>query len=191
MRRMILVTSTFLVAAFLTVSSAQAQSTEASATITPAASGHGRGLGVGAMTMLNGFDGALVTWGSAGGGFHADGFFGLRHYTDGASTTPFSIGGRFWYHVHAAAFADFSLGGGLGLLHYDTNPGSPNNDSRLDLALQVGGQIRAFIVPNVALLADLGLGVTFGPTDDLLIGGQAPGGGGFVSGTLGIAYFFE
>ena len=76
MRRMILVASTFLVAAFLTVSSAQAQSTEATASISPAASGHGRGIGVGALTMLNGTSGALATWGSPGGGFHVDGFFG-------------------------------------------------------------------------------------------------------------------
>ena len=192
MRRMIHVASTFLVAAILTLSPAQAQSTEASASLSPAASSHGRGIGVGAVTMLNGFDGALVTYGSAGGGFHADGFFGLRHYNpNGNNTTSFSIGGRFWYHVHAAQFADFSLGGGLGLLHWNTNPGNPGNDSRLDLALQVGGQIRAFIVPNVALLADLGLGVTFSQTDDLLIGAQSVGGGRFVAGTLGIAYFFE
>jgi len=198
MRRMILVASTFLTAAFLTVSTAQAQSTTGSATITPASSGHGRGFGVGAMTMLNGFDGALVTWGSAGGGFHADGFFGLRHYTPNGNpnnTTSFSVGGRFWYHVHAATFADFSLGGGLGFLRWETDPGRPGNDDRLDLSLQVGGQIRAFIVPNVALLADLGLGIFFGPNDDILIGGQSVGGGGggnsFVAGTLGIAYFFE
>jgi hypothetical protein len=189
---MIHVASTFLVAAILTLAPAQAQSTEASASISPASSGHGRGIGVGAVTMLNGFDGALVTWGSAGGGFHADGFFGLRHDSpNGNSSTSFNIGGRFWYHVHAAQFADFSLGGGLGLWHWNTNPGNPNNDSRLDLALQVGGQIRAFIVPNVALLADLGLGVTFSQTDNLLIGAQSVGGGRFVDGTLGIAYFFE
>jgi hypothetical protein len=147
--------------------------------------------------MLNGVDGALVTWGSPGGGFHADGFFGLRHYAPNAAsgnttkTTDFSVGARFWYHVHAATFADFSLGGGLGFIRWETDPGRPGNDSRLDLALQVGGQIRAFLVPNVAILADLGLGVFFGPTDDLLIGGQSVGGGEFVNGTLGIAYFFE
>jgi hypothetical protein len=196
MRRMILVTSTFLVAAFLIVPSAQAQSSEATATITPAASGHGRGIGVGAVTMLNGTSGGLFTWGSPGGGFHADGFFGLRHYSpNGNNTTSFSVGGRFWYHVHAATFADFSLGGGLGFLRWETNPGNPGNDDRLDLSLEVGGQIRAFIVPNVAILADLGLGVFFGPRDDILIGGQSVSGGGggnnFMVGALGIAYFFE
>ena len=192
MRRMILVASTFLIAAFLTVSSAQAQSTEATATITPAASGHGRGFGAGAITMLNGTSGALVTWGSPGGGFHADGFFGLHHYNQNATnTTSFSVGGRFWYHVHAAAFADFSLGGGLGIHRYETDPGRPGNTHRNDVSLEVGGQLRAFIVPNVALIADLGLGITFSNNDDILIGGQNVGGGDFVAGTLGIAYFFE
>ena len=192
MRRMILVASTFLVAAFLTTPSAQAQSSTASATISPAPSGHGRGIGVGAMTMLNGTSGALCTWGSPGGGFHIDGFFGLHHYNpNGNNTTSFSLGGRFWYHLHAATFADFSLGGGLGIHRYETDPGRPGNDDRVDVSLEVGGQIRAFIVPNVALLADLGLGVTFSNNDDLLIGGQNVGGGDFVAGTLGIAYFFE
>ncbi len=192
MRRMILVVSTFVVAAFLSPSSALAQSATASAAISPAPSGHGRGIGVGAITMLNGTSGALCTWGSSGGGFHVDGFFGLHHYNpNGNNTTSFSLGGRFWYHVHAAAFADFSLGGGIGITRWETNPGNANNDDRLDVALEVGGQIRAFIVPNVALLADLGLGAYFGNNDDILIGGQNIGGGDFVAGTLGIAYFFE
>ena len=198
MRRMIFV-ATFLVAASLTSFPAQAQTSEASASITPAASGRGRGFGAGAVTMLNGTSGALVTWGSPGGGFHVDGFFGLHHYNpNGNNTTSVSFGGRFWYHVHAASFADFSLGGGLGFTHWETNPGNPGNDSRFDLSLEVGGQIRAFIVPNVALIADLGLGATFSRNDDIMIGGQSvtgsgspAGGNNFVAGTLGIAYFFE
>ena len=200
MRRTILVASLFLAAAFLTSSSAQAQqaqvqpSTTATAAFTPAPSGHGRGIGVGAMTMLNGTSGALCTWGSAGGGFHVDGFFGLHRYTDDFSnnnTTSFGLGARFWYHVHAASFADFSLGGGLGVNHWTFHPGTQTSDSRTDVSLEVGGQIRAFIVSNVALLADLGLGVYFSNNDDILIGGQNIGGGDFVAGTLGIAYFFE
>jgi hypothetical protein len=59
--------------------------------------------------------------------------------------------------------------------------------------MEIGSQIRAFIVPNVALVADLGLGITFATNDDILVGGQSVGGGGynFVAGTLGIAYYFE
>jgi hypothetical protein len=191
---MILVASAFLAAAFLTLSPAQAETATASANISPASSGHGRGAGVGAVTMLNGTSGALFTYGSSGGGFHVDGLFGLHHYRPGGpgatnNVTDFSIGGRFWYHLHAASFADFSLGGGLGIISRST--GVPGAKSNTDVSLEVGGQIRTFIVPNVALLADLGLGVYFGANDDLLIGGQNVGGGNFVQGTLGIAYFFE
>lgn len=200
MRRMFLTASIVLFAAFLTTSSAQAQTTTASAAISPAPSSHGRGIGVGAVTMLNGTSGALFTWGSAGGGFHVDGFTGIHHFHPAAAgtnnVTDFTIGGRFWYHLHAASFADFSLGGGLGFISW--NSGVPGSNSNLDLSLEVGGQIRAFIVPNVALLADLGLGATFGNNDNILIGGQSvrgsgspDGGGDFVVGTLGIAYFFE
>ena len=192
MRRMFLVSSLFLTAAIFTSSSAQAQqplspspSTTATAAFSPAPSGHGRGIGVGAMAMLNGTDGALVTWGSPGGGFHVDGFFGLNHNSAGSGSTSFSLGGRFWYHLHAAAFADFSLGGGVGIHHHK------EADSHNDVSLEVGGQIRTFIVPNVALLADLGLGITFSDDDNILIGAQSVGGTNFVQGTRGIAYFFE
>jgi hypothetical protein len=193
---MILVST--LVAAVLASTSAFAQST-ANASITPAASGHGRGIGVGAITMLNGTSGGLFTWGNPSGAFHVDGFFGLHRYTppNQNSTTAFSVGARGWYHVHAASFADFSLGGGLGILRWETAPGQQGNDDRIDISLEVGGQMRAFIVPNVALIADLGLGVTFGQHDDIVIGSQSFGNGGtgdnrnFVLGTLGIAYFFE
>jgi hypothetical protein len=203
MRRNILVTTFCILAASLIASSAlaQAQPNTATATVTSASSGHGRGIGVGAVTMLNGTSGAMVTWGSSGGGLHADGIFGLHHYRDGNGnyTTSFAVAGRFWYHVHAASFADFSLGGGIGLTSWTNNPGNPGSDGRLDLSLEVGGQIRAFIVPNVALIADLGLGATFGNNDNIVIGGHSITGGGepegpanqFVLGTLGIAYFFE
>lgn len=200
MRRTILIPTLLVASVTLFVSSAFAQEgmapapspRTASASFTSANSGHGRGLGVGAVTMLNGTSGALVTWGSRGGGFHIDGFFGL-HHRSGPSTTSVSVGGRFWYHLHAASFADFSVGGGLGYAHW--REGAGPGSSRDDLSLEVGGQIRAFIVPNVALLADLGLGAVFGDSDRIMIGGQAitdsGQGGPFVTGTLGIAYFFE
>jgi len=198
MRRMILVSTTFVAAAILSSSPASAQTT-AEATVTPASSGHGRGIGVGALTMLNGTSGGLFTWGNPSGAFHVDGFFGLHRYNpNGNYTTAFSLGGRGWYHVHAATFADLSLGGGIGITRWETNPGNTGNDDRLDVALEIGSQMRVFLVPNVALIADLGLGITFGQHDDIMIGGQSvtgsgsPGGGpNFVAGTLGIAYFFE
>jgi hypothetical protein len=91
--------------------------------------------------------------------------------------------------VHAASFADFSLGGGVGITYWES--GLPNDDGHTDVSLEVGAQIRAFLVPNVALLADLGLGAYFGDNDDILIGAQSVGGNNdFVTGTLGIVYFF-
>jgi hypothetical protein len=191
--------------AFLTGAAAQAQTSPppagegsaggstATATFNSASANHGRGLGIGAATMLNGTSGALATWGT--GGYHLDGLVGLHRYTDGNTnaTTSFTLGGRGWYHLHAASFADFSLGGGLGLIRWVSNPGAANSNTHYDIALEVGGQIRAFIVPNVALVADLGLGMLFGDNDDILFGSQSIGGGGysFVNGSLGIAYFFE
>jgi hypothetical protein len=143
--------------------------------------------------MLNGTSGALVTWGNPSGGFHLDGFFGLDRHTqdNGNNTTGFSVGGRFWYHIHAASSADFSLGGGVGISHWSDKVQFADSYSKTYVSLEVGGQMRAFIVSNVALLADLGLGVTFADNDSILIGGQNIGGGDFVQGTLGIAYFFE
>lgn len=209
MRRISFRSTLVALAVFFTAASARAQTpadnmappptsantSTATATFHSASSSRGQGFGVGAVTMLNGTSGALVTWGT--GGFHADGFFGLHHYKPGdntSSTTDVSFGGRFWYHLHAASFADFSAGGGIGFTRWVQNPGVRGaEDSHFDVSLEVGGQIRAFIVPNVALMGDLGFGATFGSNDDILIGGQSLGGGGrgFVLGSLGIAYFFE
>ncbi|MGD0836211.1 MAG: hypothetical protein ABSB49_06150 [Polyangia bacterium] len=196
MRRMILISSLAALAVSLAALPALAQqgatppasptyTSTGTATFTSARSTHGLGLGLGAMTMLDGTSGLLVTWGWTG--FHADGFAGLKHTPASPgidSSTDFTLGGRFWYHIHAASFADFSLGGGVGINRVDTN---------VSVSLEAGGQIRAFLVPNVAIAADLGFGANFGNRDDLLIGAQSIGGGGngFVAGTLGIAYFFE
>jgi hypothetical protein len=146
--------------------------------------------------MLNGTSGVLVTWGTSG--FHLDGLAGIHRYVDGNSTTSFTMGGRGWYHIHAASFADFSLGGGLGLVRWVSAPGRTGQDTHYDVSLELGAQIRTFIVPNVALLADLGIGITFANNDNILVGGQSmtdsgspEGGRNFVAGTLGIAYFFE
>jgi len=212
MRRIPVCSILAALAGFLTTSSARAQSpapevgappsSSATASFTSASSNRGKGIGVGVATMLNGTTGLLGTYGL--GGFHVDGMFGLHRYVpNGNATTSFTLAGRFWYHVHAASFADFSLGGGIGLLRWVSDPGvstgpGPHSDTHWDVSMEIGGQIRAFIVPNVALLADVGIGVTFGNNDDFLIGGQSTSGSAppegapqFLVGTLGIAYFFE
>jgi hypothetical protein len=212
MRRIPVCSTMAALAGFLLMTSAaQAQtppaeagapsSSTATASFTGASSVRGRGIGVGVGTLLNGTTGLMGTWGA--GAFHVDGIFGLHRYVpNGNATTSFTVAGRFWYHVHAASFADFSLGGGIGLLRWVSDPGmtgpGPRSDTHWDVSMELGGQIRAFIVPNVALLADVGLGMTFGNNDDILIGGQSASGSAppegapqFLVGTLGIAYFFE
>lgn len=176
MRRTILVTCLFAAAALGLSSSAFAQ--------TAAPASHGRGPGVGGVAMLNGAQGGLFTYGTTN--WHVDALFGLQHV---ASSTNFDLGGRFWWHVHSAAFSDLSLGGGVGILRWD-NDG--NGDDDLDVALQIGAQMRVFIVPNVALLGDLGVGAYFGNDDNIVIGAQSIGGSSsYLQGNLGIAYFFE
>jgi hypothetical protein len=186
MRRFTLVSFLTLAAATIAASSVHAQNTS-TATVTGATSTRGRGIGLGAVQMLDlGRTNLLLSYGEAGGRFHIDGLFGLsRNFSNSGSGndyTTFDLGGRFWYHLHAAAFADFSLGGGMLMDSYRTNP----NSRRYDFLMDLGAQIRAFVVPNVALIGTLGIGLKFrdGSNDEIQIGGQSMA-------SVGIAYFFE
>jgi hypothetical protein len=185
MRRIHLFVMSLAVASVLAPALAHAQTPAPSAaTVTGATSGRGLGIGIGAVHVLNGNTDALFTWGEGGGRFHVDGLFGLHR--DGE--TDFDIGARFWYHVHAMALADLSLGiGGVLISDGRREP----LDRLYHFVLEVGAQMRAFVVPNVAVLGTVGLGVRFndGGDDSLLINGQTVGGG--VAGSIGIAYYFE
>lgn len=154
------------------------------ATMSGATSARGRGFGLGAVQMLNlNRTHLLLTYGDHSGRYHFDGLFSLSSNLEGGSNnSTFDIGGRFWYHLHAAAHADFSVGVGL-LLDSHRNPPA---DRQMDVLLDLGGQIRVFLVPNVALLGSLGLGISIRDNrDDVLqIGGKPLG-------EIGIAYFFE
>jgi hypothetical protein len=154
-----------------------------------ATTGSGRGLGVGAVALFAPYTqgsasatvpNLLVTWGDSGGRFHVDGLFGLYHDT----ATDFDLGVRGWYHIHAASSADFSVGAGVGMIR--RKRGLPAGASaQWDFEMDIGAQIRAFIVPNVALLGSLGLGLYIpdsGPTA-LEVAGN-------LVGTVGAAYYF-
>jgi hypothetical protein len=160
-----------------------------SASFAGATTGHGRGLGVGTVAL---FDPAaiavpnlLATWGDSGGRFHVDGLLGFNH--TGSST--FDFGFRGWYHVHAASSADLSLGAGFGLLTYRSagaaGPPPVAASRQWDFELDIGAQIRVFVVPNVALLVGLGLGLYFpdnGPSTVRLSGN--------IMNSVGLAYYF-
>jgi hypothetical protein len=149
-----------------------------------ATTGSGRGLGIGAVALFQPLAGdvsntvpnMLVTWGDSGGRFHLDGLFGLRH----TSATDFDLGVRGWYHIHAASSADFSLGLGLGMVRRGGAAGA-----QWDFEMEIGAQIRAFIVSNVALLGSVGMALYVPDTGDTVIQFS-----GNLVGTLGAAYFF-
>jgi hypothetical protein len=52
--------------------------------------------------------------------------------------------------------------------------------------MDIGAQIRAFVVSNVALLGSLGLGLYIPDTGNTVVGIS-----GNLTGTLGLAYYFQ
>lgn len=144
-------------------------------------SGDAMGLGVGAQALLTHSEVpavAAVTYDV--GAFHIDGLAGL------STLDPTSIlaGGRFYYALHRKASSDLSIGGGVGVEYRDTNQGGVDEDVTI-YHVEAGAKIRAFIVPNVALTAGVGLGyVTGGADDGLVLTGQ------FI-GTFGVTYFLD
>lgn len=150
--------------------------------------GGGRGLGAqieASFVVPNG------TGGSAGlvydlGNFRIGG--GLSLGVTENQATNFGMGLNAFFALHRTRNADFSIGGGVGLnyLDVDRDPvsGARGGDARIRVLFEFGGQIRAFIVQNVALMAGLGLGLSVGS------GGFEFGLGGRLVGNLGVAYFF-
>lgn len=113
------------------------------------------------------------------GKFHVGGFFGLAD-ADGPSNTLIEVGGRFFFHVASTASADFSIGGSVGVANQGQGPGA---DSTTVVFIEPGFQIRAFIVPNVALSFTGGLSVGAGDVSTVEISAQAVG-------IAGVHYYF-
>jgi len=145
--------------------------------------GGGAGIGVGAVIVLAGFDAASVVYDQDM--WHLEGMFALDSLSGGAPgrTTHIVFGAGGWYHLHRGASSDFSLGGAIVV-----NTASQGGASATVTSFEPGAQIRAFITPNVALHARVGLAFTFGDT---------PGGGtdirleGQPQGAFGVTYFFR
>ena len=113
------------------------------------------------------------------GRWHVEGMFAVND-TPGPSSANIGLGARFWFHLHRATSADFSLGAGLAY----TKLGKPVPDAADDIvSIDAGAQIRAFVVSNVALNATLGLGIM---TADQ----SAFGLGGNLIGSVGATYYF-
>ena len=165
---------------------------------TPAlAGGQEDSLGVGAEYMMNGLSGgASVNYDL--GKMHFGGFIGFFDNGDdmGDDTTDYTLGGRFYYHLHSTAMSDFGIGGALGFYSDEARGGGGDTDRNTYLYIEPGVQIRAFVAANVALSFGVGIVIAAQDDDGIAIGGgivgrgNDQGVGGSVTGSAGIHYYF-
>jgi hypothetical protein len=162
---------------------------------TPAFAGGQEGaIGAGAEFGLNGLTGG-VSMNYDAGKFHVGGFLGFFD-GDGEDNTDYTIGARFFWHVHSTAMSDFGIGGTFGLFSVDDRGAPPPDDERDQLMfLEPSFQIRLFLASNVALSFNAGIVIGLVDADGLAI--SAPGvnngaGGvfGVVNAAAGVHYYF-
>lgn len=158
----------------------------ATATTATSAGGQANSLGVGVEAQLSGITGLSVNYDA--GRFHAGGVLG---YYDPAGTdnSVFEVGGRFYYHLHSTAMADFSLGGGLGIASV---PSNVVNDRDINVYLEPGFQIRTFVASNVALSFTGGMVIGLADAKDRNAPGLESGLEitGQFNGIAGVHYYF-
>jgi hypothetical protein len=120
--------------------------------------------------------------------FHIEGLFGFGTASlNGASTTNVDVGVAGWYHLARGNMADFSIGGGAGLV-YHSAPGAGNSST--GFSLEPGAEARVFLSPNFALSARVGFAIGFGDNNSPTsfgLGGATTG----TTGGLGFTYFFR
>jgi hypothetical protein len=160
------------------------------------AGGHEDSLGVGAEYMMNGLSGgASVNYDM--GKMHFGGFLGFFDNGDkmGNDTSDYTLGGRFYYHLHSTAMSDFGVGAGIGF-YSDEVRMAGDTERNTYLYIEPGIQIRAFITSNVALSFGVGILIATQDDDGIAIGGgtlgrgRDQGVGEAVSGSAGIHYYF-
>ena len=152
-------------------------------------------IGIGAVTWLGntGNPFGLNANGPVAGGefvydmpvFHIEGVFGFDHSTlngTSGSDTRFGVAG--WYHLARGSNADFSIGGGAGLV-YRSGMGAGNSSTAF--TLEPGAEARVFLSPNFALSCRVGFAITFGDNNSPTTFSF----GGETTGTLGFTYFFR
>lgn len=158
---------------------------------TATAGGQSDSLGVGAEGTIRGQAGGI----SANydlGDFHVGGFLGF-YDGGGNDDTDYTLGARFFYHLHSTAMSDFGLGGGFALYSDD------GNDRSSRMYFEPGFQIRLFLASNVALSFTAGISVGFVDAEGVVFAGQGISGragdadfglGNLFTGAAGIHYYF-
>lgn len=120
------------------------------------------------------------------GQFHAGGFLGFRDGADDndgdADDTDVAIGGRFYYHIHSTAMADFGIGGSATVAFIgDRTEGLDANATAM--LIEPGFQIRAFVASNVALSFAGGLSLGLVDAEGVQVTAQP-------TGAAGVHYYF-
>ena len=133
------------------------------------------GVGVGAEALLLTPPGAAVSYDAAS--WRLDGMLGFYENTGGDQIL---IGARVLFPLHTSDGADFSLGGGLGIINREAGGG----DNETDIHLEGDAQIRAFITSNVAVITTLGVAVAVTDGDDPFVVT------GDLLGSVGVLYYF-
>lgn len=144
-------------------------------------------LGVGAEFMVGDVSigggitpGSTVSFGLGGpsinydaGKFHVGGFLSILDPA-GNDNTTILLGGRFYYHVHSTAMADFGIGGTLGMANYDEG-----DERGTAILIEPGFQVRVFLQANVALSLGAGLAIGAADAEGVALIGNATGSAGF------------
>ena len=143
-----------------------------------------RGIGVGVESTLTGIVGGTFVYDAAA--WHLDAILGAAFKHDYSEV---DVAARFFFPLHRSQYADFSVGPGVGLAHvsvHDPDDAGPaTSSSSTPIHVEGAAQIRAFIVPNVALNATGGLGVVLNKEND-----NSATFGGHLGGSFGVTYFF-
>ena len=143
-----------------------------------------RGIGVGAEATLTGIVGGTFVYDAAS--WHVDALLGGTFQNDHSEV---AVAGRFFFPLHRSQSADFSVGPGIGLVHRTNHdpdgPGPQGSTTATPIHLEGAAQIRAFVVPNIALNATAGLGIVLNNDNN-----NSATFGGQLGGSFGVTYFF-
>lgn len=151
----------------------------------PAASSMGGGaIGIGAEQFLSGLTGGEFVYDTSM--FHVEAMLGYNHTSNAnnmGSSSNFQFGVAGWYHLARGSNADFSIGGGVGLVYNSPIGGG----SSTGFAIEPGAEGRIFLSPNFALNGRVGIAITTGDNNaptTISIAGQE-------TAAFGFTYFFR
>ncbi len=155
----------------------------------PITSMGGGAIGIGAEAFLSAVNGFPLAGGEFvydASAFHIEGLLGYNHTSqanNGGSSSVLQFGVAGWYHLARGTNADFSVGGGVGLVYSSPLGGN----SSTGFAIEPGAEARVFLSPNFTLNGRVGIAITTGdnnqPTTLSILGQETA--------AFGFTYFFR